>query len=245
MTNEWASIDVDEILLERLKVVDKVRTLANCTAYEKAFSRLIDKTDPDLCMLKPREPNFTDSLMRQNTDVPSVGRNLTGTSGIILSGLLYAGLHMIAWGSTAFNWPLEALAWKISCLVVAGGGLFCFAGIFGLDIATKRIQAGRHMDIFKGFVYAFVPVAGAFVLLYLVSRVCLVFEVFRNLAFLDPKVYQTPEVSTSCLYMESLVMLSFEIESSNAVMVMADPENVVVRILSSYLLSLCLAVCYN
>ncbi|KAL8960938.1 MAG: hypothetical protein Q9183_005380, partial [Haloplaca sp. 2 TL-2023] len=69
VSNEWSSIDVDEILLERLKVVESVRNLANCTAYEKTFSRLIDKTDPDLCMLKQRELNFTDSLMRQNADV--------------------------------------------------------------------------------------------------------------------------------------------------------------------------------
>ncbi|KAL9594735.1 MAG: hypothetical protein Q9179_005262 [Wetmoreana sp. 5 TL-2023] len=144
---EWHSIDVDEILLERLRVVEKLRTLADCVAYDKAFSHVLDTA----CMLKPRELNFTDSLMRQNYDVSPVGRNLIGASGIILSGILDGGLHTIAWGSTAFTSPVEDLAWKVFCFVVAAGGLFTFAGIFGLDMATKRQQANLRMDIMKGW----------------------------------------------------------------------------------------------
>ena len=199
VSNEWSSIDVDEILLERIRVVEKVRTLGNSAAYDTAFSRILDAADPDLCMFKPRELNFTDSLMRQQSDVSPVGRNLAGASGIILSGFLYGGLHMIAWGSNAFNSAIEDLAWKISCFVVAGGGLFTFAGIFGLDMATKRKQANRRMDIMKGLVYVSAPIYLAFFLLYLVSRVYLLFEVFRNLAFLDPQVYLTPNVSICSL----------------------------------------------
>ena len=195
VSNEWSSIDVDEILLERIRVVEKLRTLANRAAYDIAFSRILDTADPDLCMLKPRELNFTDSLMRQQSDVSPVGRNMAGASGIILSGFLYGGLHMIAWGSKTFSSPVEDLAWKISCFVVAGGGLFTFAGIFGLDIATKRKQEGRGMDLMKCLVYVSAPIYFAFLLLYLVCRVYLLFEVFRNLAFLDPQVYLTPNVS--------------------------------------------------
>ncbi|KAL8660725.1 MAG: hypothetical protein Q9202_006275 [Teloschistes flavicans] len=194
VSTEWTSIDMDEVLLERLKVVEALRCLPNYTAYEKAFSRILEATDPDLRMLKPRELNFTDSLMRQSTDVNSVGRNLTGATGIVISGFLYGGLHMIAWGSNAFTSPIEDLAWKTSCFVVAGGGLLAFAGIFGLDIATKRIQANRPIAFMKGLVYAAAPIYMSFTLLYLICRVYLVFEVFRNLGYLDPAVYKTPEV---------------------------------------------------
>ena len=236
--NEWSSIDVDEILLERLRVVEKLRTLANCAAYDTAFSRLLDTADPDLCMFKPRELNFTDSLMRQQCDVSSVGKNLAGASGIILSGVLYGGLHLIAWGSSAFNSPIEDLAWKISCFIVAGGGLFTFAGIFGLDIATKRKQANRRMDAMKGLVYVSAPIYLAFFLLYLISRVYLVVEVFRNLAFLDPQVFLTPDVS-NCpsiplvppLEMQHLILindLTANVQSASAV----------VCLLSSYLVKL-------
>ena len=203
VSDEWISIDVDEILLERLRVVEKLRTLANSAAYDTAFSRVLDTADPDLCMLKPRELNFTDSLMRQQSDVSPVGRNLAGASGIILSGFLYGSLHMIAWGSKAFNSPGEDLAWKISCFVVAAGGLVTFAGIFGLDIATKRKQENRRMDIMKCLVYVSAPIYLAFFLLYLTSRVYLLFEVFRSLAFLDPQVYLTPNVSICSLAPEN------------------------------------------
>ena len=202
VSSEWSSIDVDEVLLERLRTVEKLLTLREWSAYDTAFTRLLDTADPDLCMLKPRELNFTDSLMRQHYGVSPVGRNLTGASGIILSGVLYGGLHMIAWGSTAFKSPLEDLAWKISCFVVAGGGIFTFAGIFGLDMATRRKQANRRTDIMKGLVYVAAPIYMAYFLLYLVGRVYLLFEVFWNLAFLDPHIYLTPSVSIypSALY---------------------------------------------
>ncbi|KAL8940610.1 MAG: hypothetical protein Q9216_002723 [Gyalolechia sp. 2 TL-2023] len=193
VSSEWDWIDIGEILLERLRVVEQLRSLPNFAAFHAAFSHILDTTDPDLSMFKPRELNFTDSLMRQNYGVAPVGRNLTGTSGIIVSGFLYGGLHMIAWGSTAFTSRLEDAAWKVSCFVVAGGGLFAFAGIFGLDIATKRKQANRRLDVIKALVYILAPIYMSFTLLYLVCRVYLVFEVFRNLAYLDPEVYQTPD----------------------------------------------------
>ncbi|KAL8809371.1 MAG: hypothetical protein Q9200_003475 [Gallowayella weberi] len=145
VSNGWSWIDIDEILLERLRVVEKLRTLANFASYDTAFSHILETTDPDLRMLKPRELNFTHSLMRQNYGVAPVGRNVSGTAGIIVSGFLYGGLHMLAWGSTAFTSHLEDIAWKMSCFAVAGGGLFAFAGIFGLDVATKRQQAHRRL----------------------------------------------------------------------------------------------------
>ncbi|KAI4188981.1 MAG: hypothetical protein LQ346_005202 [Caloplaca aetnensis] len=193
VSTEWKTIDVDEVLLERLGVVEKLQNQANYAAYGKCFSRLLDTTDPDLCMLKPRELNFTDSLMRQNSNVSSVDGNLTGAAGIILSGVVYGGLHAIAWGSTAFSSPLEDLAWKISCFIVAGGGLFIFAGIYGLKMMTKRKPANGRIDATKVLVYGSAPIFIAFFLLYLVCRVYLVFEVFRNLAYLDPRVYKTPK----------------------------------------------------
>lgn len=239
VSNSWSWIDLDEILLERLRVVEKLRSLPNFSAFEAAFSRILDTTDPDLCMLKPRELNFTDSLMRQDYGVASVGRNLTGTSGIIVSGFLYGGLHMIAWGSTAFTSRLEDIAWKVSCFVVAGGGLFASVGIFGLDIATKREEADRRMDVVKGMMYVMAPLYMFFTLLYLVCRVYLVFEVFRNLAYLDPRVYQTPDVSphpsaTSHYLALRVIAQRLDVHGFS----MANFQHAVGRVLSSYLLKL-------
>lgn len=62
---------------------------------------------------------------------------------------------MIAWGSTTFTSSLEDQAWRFSWFDVACGGLFTIAGISGLDMATKRKQADRRMDIIKGLVYGY------------------------------------------------------------------------------------------
>ena len=102
---------------------------------------------------------------------------------------------MIAWGSDAFRSTAEDVAWKVSCLVVSCGGFLAMAGIYGLHMATKRRQANQDMRIFKYLLFAASPLYFAFTLVYLVSRVYLVYEVFRNLAYLDPRVYATPNVS--------------------------------------------------
>ena len=137
VAKEWNWIEVDGILLERLRVVEKLRNLPNSKAYSTAFYSSLDKTDPNLCMLKPRELNFADILMRQNYGVGSVGHNLTGKLGIIVARFLYGGLHMIAWGSTAFTSQREDIAWKISCCVVAdGGALFALGGVSSPDDKT-------------------------------------------------------------------------------------------------------------
>ena len=195
VSNVWESIDVDEIFLERLRVVERLRTLDKWAAYETAFSNILDTVEKDHCMLKTRELNFTDSLMRKTPDVSPVGSNLAATSGIILSGVLYGGLHMIAWGSTTFNTATEQIAWRISCCTVACGGLFTVLGIWALDIASRMKRSNHGMDAFKILICFDAPIYFAFFLLYLISRVYLVFEVFRNLAFVDPKVYQIPNWS--------------------------------------------------
>ena len=60
------------------------------------------------------------------------------------------------------------------------------------------------MHCMKGLVYVSAPLYMGFTLLYLISRIYLVFEVFRNLTFLDPQVYQSPEVKNKPL--SSLVL---------------------------------------
>ncbi|KAI4271095.1 MAG: hypothetical protein LQ337_006254 [Flavoplaca oasis] len=142
VAKEWYWIEVDEILLERLKVVEKLQNRPDSAAYSTAFASILGTTDRNLCMLKPRELNFADFPMRQNYGVGSVDHDLTGKLGIIVTGLLYGGLHMIAWGSTAFTSQREDMAWKISCFVVAGGGaLAILGGVFRPDGETRTEQA--------------------------------------------------------------------------------------------------------
>ena len=197
VSNAWELIEVDEVLFERLRVMEKLRSSHDWKDYEKTFQPVLNINDKDHCMLKPRELNFTDSLMRHSfEDVSPVSRNLVATFGIILSGLLYGGLHMTAWGSTTFHTPLEQTLWIISCCTVALGGLFTFLGIWVLDKISHLHLVVFGIEVATILPWVSAPIGIAISLLYFASRVYLLVEVFRNLAFLDSKVYQSPDVRT-------------------------------------------------
>lgn len=146
-------------------------------------------------MLKPRELNFTDSLMRNSyDDISPANRNLVATFAIVLSGFLYGGLHLTAWGSTTFHTPLEQTLWIIACCTVALGGLAILAGIWLLEKIAKLHLRVRGYEVAAIATWVSAPLATITALLYLASRVYLLVEVFWNLAFMDPRVYQTPNV---------------------------------------------------
>ena len=198
VSDAWESIEVDEILLERLGVMKRLRTSSKWKAYEDTLRPVLDIDHKDLRMLKPRELNFSDSLLRYSfEDVSPVSRNLVATFGIILSDLLYGGLHMIAWGSATFHTPLEQTLWIIACCTVALGGLTTFIGIWVLDQVSSLHFTIRGVELARILLWASGPTGVLISTLYFASRIYLIVEVFRNLAFLDPRVYQTPNVRTT------------------------------------------------
>ena len=197
VSSAWESVEFDEILMERLQMMDRLQKSNRWRAYEQAFRPVLNINDKDHCMLKPRELNFTDSLMRHSfDDVTPVSRNLVATFGIILSGLLYGGLHMTAWGSSTFHNPVEQTLWIISCCTVALGGLATFLGIWILDMLSNLHLSICGFEVVTILLWASGPIGIALSLLYFASRAYLLVEIFRNLAFLDPRVYQTPDVRT-------------------------------------------------
>ena len=202
VSDAWESIEVDEILMERLKVMDRLRASPKWNVYENALRPVLDIDHKDLRMLKPRELNFTDSLLRYSfEDISPVSRNLVATFGIILSGLLYGGLHMIAWGSAAFHTPLEQTLWTIACCTVALGGLSTFIGIWILDQVSNLNLRILGIELTKILLWVSGPTGVFISALYFASRIYLVVEVFRNLAFLDSRVYQTPDVRSNPIKM--------------------------------------------
>ena len=114
-----------------------------------------------------------------------------GATGIVVSGNLYGGLHIIAWKSISFSSSLEEDI------------LLCRCWWWPLHLRrnirlgySDKVKTGKSQNgIMRVLVYVSVPLCLASFLLYLVIRVYLVFEVFRNLAFLDPQIYSMPNVS--------------------------------------------------
>lgn len=86
-------------------MVEKLGRLPNWSAYDAAISRILDSKNPDLRVLKPRELNFTNSLMRQSYAVFPVGRNSTGTSGIISVRFAVRRLAHDCVGIISFKYP--------------------------------------------------------------------------------------------------------------------------------------------
>ena len=197
VSDAWEWIEVDEVLMERIRGMERLRASPNWRTYVDALQPVLDIDHKDLRMLKPRELNFTDSLLRYSfEDVSPVSRNLLATFGIILSGLLYGGLHMIAWGSATFTTPLEQNLWIVACCTVALGGLATFLGIWVLDQVSNLNLTIRGVELAKILLWVSGPTGVLISALYFASRIYLLVEVFRNLAFLDSKVYQTPRRKT-------------------------------------------------
>jgi len=71
---------------------------------------MLNTNDKDHCMLKPRELNFTGLLMRHSfDDVSLVSRYLVETFVVILSSLLYGGLHAILLWARLFGIDISLL----------------------------------------------------------------------------------------------------------------------------------------
>ena len=189
-------------------------------------------------MLRTRELNINDDFMRRTSNVFSMTGNLAANAGIIASGALYGGLHALAWESTTFKTSFELIAWRIACCSVMCGGPFIAVAFLYLRMTLRfrrDIKMTRALILYLALSALFLQLFFvAFVLLYLVSWVYLVVEVIRNVAVLDPLVYQTPDVSI-CLsnpfLLEPLTSTELREVYSNTLLIFASP---VVLLLSVY-----------
>ncbi|KAL8698518.1 MAG: hypothetical protein Q9201_006528 [Fulgogasparrea decipioides] len=134
--------------------------------------------------------------------------------GFAISGALYGGLHLAGWAAP-FSSPLEELLWKISAMSVTCTGIvFALLALIITSEAGKRalsdlpkIVTGRPLkhssrrEELKAYALAvgiglggciFVPCLPLVWILYLLSRGYLVFESFRNIAYLPSASFDTP-----------------------------------------------------
>ena len=124
--------------------------------------------------------------------------------GLILSGLLYGGLHLLAW-KMPFASRAECILWRFSGIFIISTGLG-FTGLKGFFKAYNAYIVYRsariHFDLtdnlsltkllFKIFANFFII---TLCLGYLLARTFLVVECFLQLSRLPPSAYETPEWS--------------------------------------------------
>lgn len=117
-------------------------------------------------------------------------RDATSLMGIIIAGLSYGGLHIIAWAAP-FASSAEMYLWRISSLAIAVSG-FVVLGTKLLADACDYVPENLTdlMDVVS--TVWIVVVAMPFGLLYVLARGYLVVECFVNIAHLPDSVYQVP-----------------------------------------------------
>jgi hypothetical protein len=98
----------------------------------------------------------------------------------IFAGIIYGGLHAIAWNAVQFPTPTERLLWRISASIVMSGGLveFCLFQLGGLF--------GESPDVTVGLTF------GAYAL----ARAYLVVECFLSLFHSPAGIYDLPQWSS-------------------------------------------------
>lgn len=140
--------------------------------------------------------------------------NLPLATSVSVSGLLYGGLHLVAWNAD-FASHVELLLWRISAIFVACNGIVMgIVGLFlssetargassatslGMPNPSSRPRKGKRKVrvVYNKLLTAALFSSTLFLPLlwfsYVLARVYLVVEAFRNLAYLPAGAFETPE----------------------------------------------------
>ena len=158
-----------------------------------------------VCDFIPHWPlclNFDESDLLQVRSKHPRGRddNLNAVLlGLILSGLLYGGLHLLAW-KMPFASRTECILWRFSGIFIISTGLG-FTGLKGCIKACKVYISARerpeHNDWLPDYSFTLLLVFAVLFsctlcLGYLLARTFLVVECFLQLSRLPASAYETP-----------------------------------------------------
>jgi hypothetical protein len=122
-------------------------------------------------------------------------------SAFAVAGLMYGGLHLLAWDAP-FNGRVQELLWKISGIAVISSGLSLFSyivlwyGVIQLWMRSQGSSSASPIRILSRIVLSvFLVLLLSFLLLYLCARTYLVVECFISFAYLPDEVFQDVEWS--------------------------------------------------
>ena len=193
---EYETIEIDETFLARIQ---------RCTKFFTGRPEIVGVLGGPRRLSK-RLANFTERSIVESRFKPFIFDEIQIVA-ITLSGIFYGGLHALSWDSTALKTGLETLLWKISCAtIIAIGFLLLVIEVvhtgwnrLGVPLGSRGVKGLWH-NFQQGSVNDCMFFAGlllvlALSLLYILSRVFLIVEVFISLPHADPAVYRTPNWS--------------------------------------------------
>ena len=166
-------------------------TTEDVTRYKMAWRGLRIAGPPDNFQPKVLPFYIPNSLVQRCKDWPDVDNSFTLLLGLSFTtaGLIYGGLHALAWFAH-FGSSTQQLLWRISACVVMGGFPVCWVLVKLLEFSESRIN-GYYLDKTND---GFWSIAIALILLaYMLARAYLVVECFINLSHLPAGVYHVPQ----------------------------------------------------
>lgn len=133
-----------------------------------------------------------DPFVQRCTDWSDVGSDsfqLPLRLGFTTSGLIYGGLHALAWFAH-FGSSTQQLLWRISACMVMGGFPVYWVLVESFEI-SDRITWTYELD--KKFEWFLLITVALVALAYMMARAYLVVECFINLSHLPAGVYDNPK----------------------------------------------------
>ena len=135
---------------------------------------------------------FPSALVQRSKDWPGLENTLEPLVGLgfTTAGLIYGGLHALAWFAH-FESSTQQLLWRVSACVVMGGFPVFWVLLKSLDYIEDHIPIRVRLEA----VYSrpALTVLALVVLAYILARAYLVIECFINLSHLPAGVYDVPK----------------------------------------------------
>lgn len=116
---------------------------------------------------------------------------VVGLLGLTLPGLIYGGLHALAWNA-ALPTGAELLLWRVSVVVIATGG---FAFAMSASLIDEIDKLGARKTIQTALETINILCLVLLVLIYFSARAYLIVESFRALPYSPSGVYELPQWS--------------------------------------------------
>lgn len=215
-------VSLPDSQLKRFTLTIDAKTMHLIALARKSFLRYDS--------LKPRPESSSDFLLVRVCNRPPLSTQQAGDieallffGGFALAGLLYGGIHLMAWNGPLHT-HVELLLWRISGIVIAAPGLITVVALLpgfaiwyfdpiplkSLDIegwltpfeeALKKFSLPdwivRYIFyvVFLPPIYAFGVLLYGVIGIYLFSRVYIVVECFLSLPYVPESVFTLPEWS--------------------------------------------------
>ena len=173
-------------------------TTKDVTRYKMAWRALefywhLGFTEKIECSVNPWYYSIPSALVQRSKDWPEVGNNLEESSvgfGFTTAGVIYGGLHALAWFAH-FESSTQQQLWRIPACVVMGGYPVCWGIVESVAFIADRRSI---RPLWKGYFFRFFEIALALVMLaYMLARAYLVVECFINLSHLPAGAYDVPK----------------------------------------------------